>query len=181
MLHALEINVSRQFTVIKAVHPYVNHDRSRLHIGSIHKVSPADRHNEDIGLLRQLLHVRRAGMAHRNRCILALQQQGHRLADDIAATDDDGMLSGHFNSGTLDEFDYACRRARKQTIIADDQVANVDRVEAVHVFLHCDRIDDCFLLDMTRQRKLNENAVNIALAIQLVHERKQLFLRGGSR
>ena len=61
------------------------------------------------------------------------QQHGYRLADDIAAADDDGMLARDVDARPLDQLDDARRRARQQAVVADDQVAYADRMKAVHV------------------------------------------------
>ena len=122
-----------------------------------------DRNDKNIRLLSDLFHIRCAGMTDRNGCILAKQQHRYRLADNVASADDDGMLAGNVNAASLDQLNHACRRTWQQAVVADNQIAYAFRVEAVYVFIDANGINNCFLVNMLRQRQLNKNTVNCML------------------
>ena len=55
-----------------------------------------------------------ARMADRDGRVAVQQQQRHRLADDVAAADDDGARAGDRHVRSLEQFDHARRRARNE-------------------------------------------------------------------
>lgn len=58
------------------------------------------------------VHVFRLRVANRNRCIVPLEQLGHRSAHDLTAPDDDSVRSCDGNSASLDQFHAAIWGAR---------------------------------------------------------------------
>ncbi|MNN44578.1 hypothetical protein D3C81_1588740 [compost metagenome] len=115
-------------------------------------------------------------MAHGHCGILALKQQGYRLADNVAATDYNRVLAGHSGAGAFDQLDHTCWRAGQEAVIPDNQVPHIDRMEAVHIFFYSDGINYSLLVNVLRKRKLNQNPVNFIPAVQFGHERQQFLL-----
>jgi hypothetical protein len=78
--------------------------------------------------------------------VLLQQQQRHRLADDVAAADHDRLGAGELDARALEQVDDSIGRAGLEALRADDQPADVDRVEAVDVLVGVDRGDDLVLV-----------------------------------
>src|SRR6185437_5606543 len=75
--------------------PDVDNDRSFFYHGGPHEFRFAQRSNDDIGLLAELLQIPRPRMTKSNRTITGIgigtQQDTHRPANNIAAAHDYGM------------------------------------------------------------------------------------------
>ncbi|MOA12084.1 hypothetical protein D3C78_1320500 [compost metagenome] len=89
------------------------------------------------------------------------------------------MFTRNFNTCSFDQFDDPRWSTREQTVIPNNQIAYIHRMEAIHIFFNGNRIDHCFFVNMLRKRKLHKNTVNTLLLVQLVHQRKKIAL--GSR
>ena len=83
------------------------------------------------------------------------QQHGHRLADDVAAADDDAALALNRDAGRVDEVDAARRGAGQEVEVADHDLADIDGVEGVDILSRVDRGDDVLLADLGRKRELD--------------------------
>ncbi len=96
---------------------------------------PPQRRHENVGLAGHLRQVHRARMADRHGGVPVQQQQGHRLADDVAPPDDDRPRARDRDLRSLQQLDDSRRRAGDQRRPILDQTSNVDRVKAVHVLV----------------------------------------------
>ncbi len=74
----------------------------------------ADRRHQDVGLAADRRQVRRPRVADGHGGVAVQQQQRHRLADDVAAADDDGVRAGDRDALALEHLDDAGRRAGDQ-------------------------------------------------------------------
>ena len=74
--------------------------------------------------------------------VLVEQQQGHRLADDIAAAHHHGAFPGDGYPVPLQQFQNARRGAGARSGQRGHQVAHIAGMEAVHVFAGDDRQQD---------------------------------------
>ena len=72
----------------------VDHRRARLDEVRRDERRPAERGDEDVGLARDARQIDGPRMADRHRGVAMQQQQRHRLADDVAAADDDRVRAG---------------------------------------------------------------------------------------
>jgi hypothetical protein len=79
-------------------------------------------------------------MAHGDRCVhvTLVQHVGKRPSHDVAAADDDAVRAGSLEAASLDEFDDTCGCAGEETNFTDADEADVERMEAVHVFFRED-------------------------------------------
>ena len=72
----------------------VDHRRAGLDELRRHEAGPADRGDQDVGRRGDRRQVRRLRVADRDRRVALQQQHRHRLADDLAAPDDDRVRAG---------------------------------------------------------------------------------------
>src|SRR4051812_45452976 len=68
-----------------------------------------------------------------------------------------------------------CRRAERR-FVSNDQLADVDRMKAVHVFRGIDPAQDFLRIDVLRQRELYQNSVDLRVGVEPVHRLQQLVL-----
>ena len=72
-------------------------------------------------------------MANRNRRIILQKQHRHRLADDVAAPDNNGVLTGNFDIKIFQNFNYARRSAGRKSLLTACQPSDIDRMKTVNV------------------------------------------------
>ncbi len=75
----------------------------------------------------------------------------------------------------------ARRRAREGSVDAHDQLAEVDRVEPVDVLARVDGPQRLLLVEVLRQRKLDEEGVDLGVLVVLTDDGEELFLSGRGR
>ena len=88
------------------------------------------------------------------------QHERHRLADDVARADDHDVAAFDRNLFVLEQPDDAIGRARREHGVADDEPAHVVEMEPVDVFLGGNGAQHAPHVDVRRQGKLHENAVD---------------------
>src|SRR5262245_22095604 len=106
--------------------------------------------------------------------IAVQEQQRHRLADDVTASDDDSVPAGNRNLFPIEQLDNPRRRAGDENRSLLHQATHVDRRQPVYVLLRRDRIEYALLgpgAHRLRQRRLNEDAVMGIAAIEPFDER----------
>ena len=106
------------------------------------------------------------------------EERRERLADDVAAPDDDHVLPGGVVAGAHEHLLHARRRRGQESRAALQEASAVDGVHPVNVLVRVYGEDDLTLLDVGGQRQLDEDAVESGVGVELPHERDQLFLRG---
>ena len=135
---------------------------------------PADGRHQDVGLAAHGGKVGRLGVADGDRGVLVQQQQGHGLADDVAAAHHHGALAGDGNPVALQQFEDARRRAGARSRQSGHEVAHVAGMEAVDIFLRSDRQQDALAIHLRRQRKLHQDAVDFRPRVQLRDDVQQI-------
>jgi hypothetical protein len=72
----------------------------------------------------------------------------------------------------------AARRARAQAELAQRQVADVLRMEAVDVLARVDAVDEAGRVATVRQGQLDQDAVHLGIGVEPVDQRQQLLVGG---
>ncbi len=97
----------------------------------------------------------------------------------LPASQDDDFRAGQRHAGADEQLVDAGGRARlEERILAEEKFPDVDRVEAVDVLAEIDRAEDFLLLEVARQRRLDEDAVDFRIVVEPVDQVEQ-FLLGG--
>ena len=117
-------------------------------------------------------------MADGNRTVTVQQQHAHRLADDIRAADHDALLALRVDLVLVEQLHDTRGRARHEIKIADHDLADINRMERVHVLLRINGVDDRLLGNMLRHRHLAQDARNCRALVQLCNQTEQFLLRG---
>ena len=63
------------------------------------------------------------------------EEQGYRFADDVGTADDNSVLAGEFTAKMLEKLDDSVWSGWEENRVADGQMTNVDRMEAVYVLV----------------------------------------------
>src|SRR5262245_35361602 len=88
--------------VVDAGRAYVDHRCPRLHEVRRNKRGSTERGDQDVSLPSNTWEIVRSRVAHGNRGMPMQQQQCHRFANDVAATDDDGAGARDRNARSIE-------------------------------------------------------------------------------
>jgi hypothetical protein len=124
-----------------------------------------------------------SGVAERHGGVLGApgQQQAEGAADRDAASDngDVGPRDGH--AVAAQQVHDAARRARQRARLAQDQLAEVDRVQSVRVLGRVHPVQHRVRVEPGRQRQLDDVPGAGGIGVQLVDHRLDLRLAGVGR
>ena len=93
------------------------------------------------------------------------EEKSHGLADNVAAAENDGVSSLDGDVVATQNFHAAGGRAGDQAGASADEAAEIEGMEAVHVLGRIDGFKNALGIDLRGKRKLDENAVDIVVAI----------------
>ena len=108
------------------------------------------------------------------------EQKRHRFADDVAAAENDGVCAFDGDVVAAKNFHAASGSAGDEAFAAADEFAETDGMKSVHVFRGIDSFENGFCVDLLWERKLDEDAVDIVVAIQIVNEFQEFAGGDGS-
>ena len=94
------------------------------------------------------------------------KQHRHGLANDVRATEDDGVFAGDGEVAAMHHFHHARGGAGLKAGLARDEAADVDGVEAVDVFGGGDGFEEALGIDVFGERELDEDAVDLVAAVE---------------
>ena len=119
----------------------------------------------------RLAEVLRARVGNGHGGVLLEEHQRDRLSDQRATAEDERALSLRVTADVLEHSHAAARRARAKPFSAYYQEPGVERVQAVDILGGVDRIDDGLVVQMVRQGQLDEDAVDVVVAVELEDQR----------
>ena len=162
---------------LRSVHADVDHGCSGLHHLRSDDPGTADSRHENIRSPRVLGEACGARVADRHRRMLGEKQHRHGLPDDLASSDDDGLLALELHTMLGEHHHHPRRRRRHEERLAEKEEPCVRRMEPVDVFRRVDRAKNLRLVHVLRERKLDENPVDVVVNVQLGDEIEDLVLR----
>ena len=98
--------------------------------------------------------------------ILIEEEFCDRLAHDVAASHDHGVLAGNLRTGAPDELDNPLRGARLDAGIPQPERAHVQDMEGIHILGLVYGINDLGLVNMLGERQLHEYSVHGGILVQ---------------
>jgi hypothetical protein len=148
-----------------AIDTDVDDDGSGLHHVGGDKFGPADGGDEHVGLAGERSEIGGAGVADGDGAVgtraLLQGEQCDGFTDDQRAAEDDDVFAFEVGPAAREEFHDAGGRAGDETgIVLLRDFAEVEGVEAVDVLVGRDAAEDRDLIDVFRQGRLDENAVD---------------------
>ena len=117
-------------------------------------------------------------MAVDNGAVFAQHEKPHGSADDVAAADHNALFAVKRYAVFAEHLHDTRGRTGPQGGLARYHFADVQGVERVDILVGAYGVDHRALVDVPGQRELNEDAVNAAVAVELIDERQKIFLRG---
>ena len=124
--------------------------------------------DDDIGAAEDIGQVARFGMADGDGGVGVHEEKRHGFADDVAAAEDHGVGAFDRDFVAAQNFHAAGGSAGHQAGASADEAAEIDRMETVHVFGGIDGFEDALGIHLRGKRKLNQDAVHVVVAIQIV-------------
>src|SRR5712664_699391 len=169
------------FEVRNAVGTDINDRRAGLDPVRFHVAGFAHGGDDDIGAAEDFGQIARFGMADGDSGVGVHQEQGHGFADDVAAAEDDGVGAFDLDVVAAQNFHAAGGSAGDQAGASADQATEVDGMKTVHVLGGIDGFQDALGIDLRGKRKLDENPVNVVVAIQVFDDGEQIESGHGGR
>ena len=103
------------------------------------------------------------------------EQRGHWPANDVGATDDKGLGAGNIAERMLEQAQAAQRGAGDKAGQASGEATGVDGVKAIDIFGGIYRRDHLPGIDMGRQRKLDEDAIDGSICVEALDKSCLLY------
>lgn len=134
--------------------------------------------DEDVGAANDFGKIACFGMANGNGGVGMHQQKRHGLADNVAATEHDGVGAFDGNLIAAKNLHAAGRSAGDDAGAIGDELAEIHGMEAVDVFRRINGFKDAFGIDLRRKWELDKDTVDIVVVVEVDDELKHVV--GGS-
>ena len=123
--------------------------------------------DDDIGAAEDIGEVTRFGMANRDGGVGVHKEKSHGFANDIAAAEDGGVGAFDLDFVAAQDFHAAGGVAGDQAGTSANEAAEVDGMEAVHIFGGIDGFEDALGIHLRGKRELDQDTVDVVVAIQI--------------
>ena len=166
-----------------AVRTHINHGGTRLDPAGFNEASLTHGGHDDVRAAGDFGKISRFRVANRNRGVGMHEQKRHGFAHDVTAAEDDGVGALELDFIAAKNFQAACRSAGDEAGASTDEAAEIDGMKAVDVLGGIDGFEDALRVDLGRKGKLDENSVEVIVAIQILDDGQQIESgdRGGRR
>ena len=107
----------------------------------------------------------------------------YRFADNVRAAYDYDLGAGCLEPRAYDQLLYSSRGAgqKLRLFASDHQASDIDRVEAINIFIRINGVEDLLFIDMLRHRQLDKYAVNLRVFVVLIDKLEKIGLGYFSR
>src|SRR4029077_6257240 len=109
------------------------------------------------------------------------QEQCHGFADDVATAENNGVCAFDGDAVAAKNLHAACGRAGDESGAAADQTTEAYWMKAVNVLRGIDSLENALGVDLGREGKLDENAIDGVIVVQVLDEAQHLFGGDGGR
>ncbi len=137
--------------------------------------------DKDISRSTDFLEVFRSTVAHGHCGIAGIgllhHQLSHGLAHDVRTSKHYAVLALGLDMVALQQVHDAHRCSAHEAGKTDGKTSNVDWMKSVHILAVIDSLNDLLAVDVLRQRKLHNEAIDLGILVQFVHLGKE-FLFG---
>src|ERR1051326_3690759 len=109
---------------------------------------------------------------------MSLQEQTRdRSPNDLTPTNYASISARNFNFVSIQQLNDSCGRTGNESRPAHREVTYARRMKGINILGRIDRFDDPRVINLFWQRQLNQNPVNLVVAIQALYNSKQLIRR----
>ena len=130
----------------------------------------AHRSDDDVRATNDVWQVARFGVADGDGGVRVHQEKSHRLADDVAAAENDGVGAFDGDIVAAKNFHAAGGGASDEAFASADEFSEIDGMKTVDVFRGVDGFENFFGIDLFGQGKLDEDAVHAVVTVEIVNE-----------
>ena len=156
----------------------VDHDGALLDPFLLDELGLADRTHEDVGLLHEFGEVLGLAVANGHGAVGIQKHECHRFAQDGATAHHDGVLALERNVVGLQQAHDAGRSRATVCWFAHRHAAEAEAGHTVHVLAGVNLFEGGALVDVARDRVLQQYAVHVRVFVQFL-DLVEEFLRGG--
>lgn len=157
-----------------AVDADIYDDGSRLDPASAYEAGMTCRDDQDVCPACFGSNIARLQMRENDRAPFVEKEARHRASDDVRTAYDDCMETGEHRQNAPQQDQATKRRAGNHAIRSSDrQFSCIDDMKSINVFFRRDGVEHGISLNVRRQRKLDEDAVNILIIIQRSYQIQQ--------
>src|SRR5579872_7463931 len=164
--YGIEGDVAGDVAVLAHIDAHVNHRGARLdHIGG-DEAGFASGGHEHIRLTGPRGEIAGVDMADGDGGVAMQQEEGERLADDVARADNDGALASERNVRAVENLQHGGAGGGDEAGQLKEEVAGAAQADAVHVFARVNGFGDGALREVGREGKLHEDALHAVVGVQ---------------
>ncbi len=113
--------------------------------------------------------------------LLKGHEQGQRTAQSRTTADDHYLLAFHFNLVVLEHLANACRGTGYRSRLLQHQAAEVDRMQAVGIFVGIHQQQGFVEVETAGQGILNDIGIHVRTVVKVLDRRQQIGLTGTGR
>ncbi len=95
---------------------------------------------------------------------------GNRFSHNITSSKHHCFSATRFHSAAFEKFEDAVRGAWQKTLFTQHHLADIYRMESVHILIRVYGIQDLGFIDMLRQRQLYQYSVQLFVFITFIHQ-----------
>src|SRR5919198_695387 len=150
-----------------------------LHPISLHQPRGPDRGHQDVGAAADAGEIAGPRVTDGHRGVGVQQQAGKRPADENRPPEDHRLRPPTLNPRLREKLHHALRGTRDEPRPALGEQPRASGGQAVHVLGGVDGTDHRILVDLLRERQLDQDPVPFVVAVQLPDQIQQLVPRGG--
>jgi hypothetical protein len=118
---------------------------------------------------------------HIGPCLLLQKDVCNGLAHNVRSSNHNNLGSICFHARPNKELLDSSRSSRKIIRFPNHQFSDIDRVKSVHIFFRIDGIEHPGLVDVFRQRQLDQNPMNFRILVIVVDEFEELIFSDAFR
>src|SRR5450759_4338437 len=144
-----------------------DHDARREHLAG-DQAGLAGGHDQDLRVTGVAGQVTGPRMEDGHGAVLAHQQHGRGLADDVGPPDHYKSLAGDLDAGPLQDLDGGLGRGRQDTVISERKQAGIAGVDTVDVLGRVDRIDDGAQRNVRGQWHLDDDPGHARVRVEIL-------------
>jgi len=126
--------------------------------------------DDDVRATHDVGKIARFGMANSDGGVGMHEEERHRFTNNVAAAEDDGVGAFDGNIVAAKDFHAAGGSAGDEAFAAADEFAKTDGMKSVDVFCGVDGFENSFRIDLFGKGKLDEDAVDVVVTIEIVDE-----------
>lgn len=164
----IEEHISLQFSIRSPRDSDIDDDRPRLDEVPSDHFGFSESRDKDIGLSCHVGKIGCVAVADGHRSIPVEKEQGHRLPDDQTTSDHHGMFARDREIEAVHEGDDSPRSAGDESWLSGNEPSQIYGMKSVDILVGGDPEKNLFLWNVGGKRKLDKDAIDGGVVVELV-------------